>query len=63
MSHISLNHLPASLAHGLEAGTLAPFLGPGLLQLCGGPTPPADPLTLATALTTRVAVPGKIRTA
>jgi hypothetical protein len=61
MSHISLNHLPASLAHDLEAGTLAPYLGPGLLQLCAGPTPPADPLTLATALTTRVAVPGKIK--
>jgi len=61
MSELNLNHLPASVAQGLEAGTLAPYIGPGLLQLCTGPTPPADPLTLATALTTRVAVPGKIK--
>lgn len=48
------------LAAGLERGTLAPYLGPGMLALCQGPTPPADPLALAKQLTARVTVPGRI---
>lgn len=51
----------SDIASGLERGTLAPYLGPGMLSLCEGPTPPADPLALAALLTARVSVPGKIR--
>ena len=61
MTSTPLNHLPQSVIDGLECGRLAPYLGPGLLALCDGPAPPADPESLATLLTTRVAVPGKIR--
>lgn len=51
----------SSIASGLERGTLAPYLGPGMLSLCSGPTPPADPLVLAAVLTAKVSVPGKIK--
>lgn len=61
MSALHLNTLPSTVIAGLEAGTLVPYLGPGTLALCTGPTPPAEPVALASALTTRVAVPGKIR--
>lgn len=50
-----------ALRDGLLAGRLAPYLGPGLLSLCAGPVPPADPLALAAVLTAKVSVPGKIR--
>ena len=36
MSFATLNDLPAAVIEGLEAGTLAPYLGPGLLALCSG---------------------------
>ncbi|TXH63458.1 MAG: SIR2 family protein [Burkholderiaceae bacterium] len=49
------------IATGLERGTLAPYLGPGMLSLCRGAVPPADPLALAAQLTAKVSVPGKIR--
>jgi hypothetical protein len=45
----------SEIASGLERGTLAPYLGPGMLSLCSGATPPADPPALAAVL------PGKIR--
>jgi SIR2-like domain len=61
MSFATLNDLPAAVIEGLEAGTLAPYLGPGLLALCSGTTPPADPVALAGVLTARVSVPGKIK--
>jgi len=61
MSFATLNDLPAAVIEGLEAGTLAPYLGPGLLALCSGSTPPADPVALAGVLTARVSVPGKIK--
>ena len=61
LSHESAEEIPAELVEGLAAGTLAPFLGPGMLALCDGATPPADPLALAAALTAKVSVPGKIR--
>ena len=61
MSFTTLNDLPAAVIEGLEAGTLAPYLGPGLLALCSGAAPPADPVALAGVLTARVSVPGKIR--
>ena len=57
----TLNELPDAVAEGLQAGTLAPYLGPGMLSLCAGETPPADPLALAAVLTAKVSVPGKIR--
>jgi hypothetical protein len=57
----TLTELPSTLTQGLENGTLAPYLGPGLLTLCEGVTPPADAAALAAVLTTRVSVPGKIR--
>jgi len=61
MSFDTLTALPAAVADGLAAGTLAPYLGPGLLALCPGPTPPADPPALAGQLTAKVSVPGKIK--
>jgi hypothetical protein len=61
MSFATLNDLPAAVIEGLEAGTLAPYLGPGLLALCSGSAPPADPVALAGVLTARVSVPGKIK--
>ncbi|MBI5271374.1 MAG: SIR2 family protein [Burkholderiales bacterium] len=51
----------SDIAAGLERGTLAPYLGPGMLGLCLGATPPTDPPSLAAALTAKVAVPGKIK--
>ncbi len=60
MSYETLNELPAALIEGLEGGTLVPYLGPGLLALCDS-APPADPVALATKLTAKVSVPGKIK--
>ena len=60
MSYETLNELPAALIEGLEGGTLVPYLGPGLLALCDS-APPADPVALATTLTAKVSVPGKIK--
>ena len=57
----TVHQLPAAVAAGLAAGTLAPYCGPGLLALCSGPTPPADPPALAAVLTAKVSVPGKIK--
>ena len=61
MSFNTLHELPAAVAEGLASGTLAPYIGPGLLALCVGATPPAEPVALATKLTTKVSVPGKIK--
>lgn len=61
MSHTTVHTLPAAVVEGLRAGTLAPYLGSGLLTLCEGVTTPADPPALAGVLTTKVSVPGKIR--
>lgn len=61
MSFDTLNQLPPAVANGLIGGTLAPYLGPGMLALCSGPVPPADPLALAAAMTAQVSVPGKIK--
>ncbi len=58
----ALHHLPVAVAAGLARGTLAPYLGPGMLQLCEGPVPPTDPPALAAVLASRSSVPGKIRT-
>jgi SIR2-like domain len=61
MSFDTLDHLPDAVAQGLARGTLAPYLGPGMLALCDGARPPSDPAALAAVLTARVSVPGKIR--
>ena len=61
MAHATVTTLPDAVAEGLAAGTLAPYLGPGLLALCAGATPPADPVALALQLTAKVSVPGKIK--
>ena len=61
MSFDTVAELPAAVVDSLLGGTLAPYLGPGLLALCSGPLPPADPLALAALLTARVSVPGKIK--
>jgi hypothetical protein len=60
-AYTTLNHVPDALTAGLRAGALAPYLGPGLLALCAGATPPADPPALAAVLTAKVSVPGKIK--
>lgn len=61
MNFTTLDHVPAAMIDGLQDGTLAPYLGPGLLALCEGATPPADPPALAAVLAARTSVPGKIR--
>lgn len=61
MSFATLDHLPDAIGAGLVAGTLAPYLGPGLLSLCDPQPVPADPLALAAVLTARTSVPGKIK--
>lgn len=48
-----------SINAGLNAGRIIPFLGPGALNPAGAV--PADPLTLATALTSKASVPHKLR--
>lgn len=61
MTYTTLDHLPDAVVTGLNTGTLAPYLGSDLLKLCAEQPVPADPLALATVLTTRNSVPGKIR--
>jgi hypothetical protein len=61
MGFSTVTDLPASVAEGLLAGTLAPYLGPGMLSLCDHVPVPATPLDLAAFLTAKVSVPGKIR--
>lgn len=57
----TLTHLPDELALGLRQGTLAPYLGAGLLALCPECPVPADPAALVAVLTARNSVPGKIK--
>ena len=61
MPFTNIDRLPAAVSEGLVTGTLVPYLGAGMLALCEGPLPPADPPALAGVLTARVSVPGKIR--
>ncbi|HEY1392504.1 MAG TPA: SIR2 family protein [Methylibium sp.] len=61
MSYATITDLPAPLSDGLQAGALAPYLGPGMLSLCSSVPVPATPLDLAAFLTAKVSVPGKIR--
>jgi hypothetical protein len=50
-----------ALRAGMSAGTLVPYLGPGVLELCPERTVPTSPEALAEYLTARVTVPHKIR--
>lgn len=61
MTYATVQEVPTAVIEGLAAGTLAPYLGPGMLSLCEGTLPPADPLALAAVLTAKVSVPGKIK--
>jgi SIR2-like domain len=61
MTHAVVTELPPEVISGLAFGLLAPYVGPGLLGLCVGATPPTDTLALAAVLTAKVSVPGKIR--
>jgi hypothetical protein len=61
MTHATLATLPDALISGLNAGTLAPYLGPLVLALCDAVPVPATPLELATFLNAKTSVPGKIR--
>jgi hypothetical protein len=61
MTYATVHEVPAAVIDGLAAGTLVPYMGPGMLSLCEGTVPPADPLALAAVLTAKVSVPGKIR--
>lgn len=57
----TIDHLPAHVVQGLLGGTLVPYLGPGLLELCPPHEVPAEPLALARLLVARNSVPGKIK--
>ena len=61
MSHTTFAAVPDALIDGLQAGTLAPYLGPLVLSLCTAVPVPATPLDLATFLNAKTSVPGKIR--
>lgn len=61
MTHTTLTTLPDALIDGLQAGTLAPYLGPLVLSLSPSLPVPATPLELATFLNAKTSVPGKIR--
>jgi SIR2-like protein len=61
MSHAPLAAVPDALIDGLQAGTLAPYLGPLVLGLCPAVPVPATPLDLASFLNAKTSVPGKIR--
>ena len=53
---------PDAITAGLAAGTLIPYLGPGMLELVPGGSPvPATPEALVAQLTAKVTVPHKIR--
>jgi hypothetical protein len=55
-------NLPDAVTTGLAAGTLIPYLGPGMLTLIPGGSPvPATSEELAAILTGKVTVPHKIR--
>jgi hypothetical protein len=57
-----MNHrIPPELASGLAAGTLIPYLGPGLLPQAPASPVPGDAEQLALFMTSRITVPHKIR--
>ena len=55
--------IPEEILAGLKAGSVIPYLGPGMLTMIAGGSPvPASPEALAAVLTSKVSVPHKIRT-
>jgi hypothetical protein len=57
-AHVS--DLP-EIARDFGAGTLIPYLGPGMLELCPDCAVPATPLALAASLSAKASLPHKIR--
>lgn len=53
--------IPAAVIDGLAAGTLIPYLGPGMLDLVPDAPVPSTPEALAAFITAKVTVPHKIR--
>jgi hypothetical protein len=56
-----MTDLILTIARQLEAGTVIPYLGPDMLELCADLKVPATPLALAQSMTSKVSVPHKIR--
>jgi len=56
-----MSDLIADIARQLDAGNVIPYLGPGMLSLCGGVQVPATPAALVAVMTAKVSVPHKIR--
>ena len=56
-----MSDLIQTIARGLDAGTLIPYLGPDMLSLCSDLKVPATPQALAESMTAKVSVPHKIR--
>lgn len=54
---MSIEHI----ARRIEAGSIIPYLGPGLLALCADVRVPATAEALARLMTDKVSVPHKIR--
>jgi hypothetical protein len=50
-----------TIARQLDAGTVIPYMGPDMLDLCADLKVPATPLALAQSMTAKVSVPHKIR--
>ena len=51
----------AEIARQLDAGTVIPYLGSGMLSLCDDMKVPATPAALVAVMTAKVSVPHKIR--
>jgi SIR2-like domain len=56
-----MSDLIADIARQLEAGSVIPYLGSGMLSLCEDTAVPATPGALAAVMTAKVSVPHKIR--
>ncbi|HEY0202188.1 MAG TPA: SIR2 family protein, partial [Burkholderiaceae bacterium] len=56
-----MSELIHTIARQIDAGSVIPYLGAGMLSLCEQVQVPAEPLALAEFMTTRVTVPHKVR--
>ncbi|MGM9428864.1 SIR2 family NAD-dependent protein deacylase [Hydrogenophaga sp. MI9] len=56
-----MSDLIADIARQLDSGGVIPYLGSGMLSLCGDTAVPATPGALAAVMTAKVSVPHKIR--
>ncbi|MCB2017332.1 MAG: SIR2 family protein, partial [Hydrogenophaga sp.] len=57
-----MSDLITDIARRLDADSLIPYLGAGMLSLCDDASVPSTPLALAAVMTAKVSVPHKIRT-